>query len=77
MKKRRKDPSFDVMVRFFLQHYGIATKQDVERILVRMDRLEAAMKAGKASGKITGKTRHLGSLPSLDNKLFYYIFMFY
>ena len=56
MKKRRKDPSFDVMVRFFLQHYGIATKQDIERILARLDRLEAAMQAGKRSGRITGKT---------------------
>ena len=55
MKKRRKDPSFDVMVRFFLQHYGIATKQDIERILARIDRLETAMKAGKASGRVTGK----------------------
>jgi len=56
MKKRRKDPSFDVMIRFFLQYYGIATKQDIERILARMDRLEGAMKAGKASGRTIGKT---------------------
>jgi hypothetical protein len=55
MKRKRKDPSFDVMVRFFLQQYGIATKQDIERILARMDRLEAAVRGGRRSGKLTAK----------------------
>ncbi len=55
MKRKRKDPSFDVMVRFFLQQYGIATKQDIERILARMDRLEAAVRGGRRSGKLTAR----------------------
>jgi len=55
MKRKRKDPSFDVMIRFFLQQYGIATKQDIERLLVRMDRLEAALKSHKGSGKTMRK----------------------
>jgi hypothetical protein len=56
MKRKRKDPSFDVMIRFFLQHYGVATKQDIERVMARLDRLEGAMKGGKASGRTIGKT---------------------
>jgi len=60
MKRKRKDPSFDVMIRFFLQQYGIATKQDIDRLIVKMDRLEAALKAhertGKATRKIGGRT---------------------
>jgi len=56
MKRKRKGPSFDVMIRFFLQQYGIATKQDIERLLVKMDHLEAALKAHKGSGRATRKT---------------------
>jgi hypothetical protein len=56
MKRKRKDPSFDVMIRFFLQQYGIATKQDIERLLVKMDHLEAALKAHKGSKKTTRGT---------------------
>jgi hypothetical protein len=55
MKRKRKDPSFDVMIRFFLQQYGIATKQDIEKLLARMDRLEAALKAHQSIGKATRK----------------------
>ena len=32
--------SFDAMVKFFMQHYGIATQKDMERILARLDHLE-------------------------------------
>ena len=55
MKKRRKSYSVDTVVRFFLQYYSIPTKQDVERILKRMDRLEAALKAAKVSGRTAKK----------------------
>jgi hypothetical protein len=57
MKKRRKSYSIDALVRFFLQYYGIPTKQDVEKILKRMDRLEAAVKAAKLSGGTARKAR--------------------
>lgn len=50
MKKRRKAYSVDAMVRFFLQYYNIPTKKDIEKILIRMDRLEAAIKTCKVSG---------------------------
>ncbi|MGD8512392.1 MAG: hypothetical protein PVG85_00450 [Deltaproteobacteria bacterium] len=55
MKRRRKSYSVDAVVRFFLQYYGIPTKQDVDRILKRMDRLEAALKAAKVSGRMAKK----------------------
>jgi len=55
MKKRRKSYSVDAVVRFFLQYYSIPTKQDVERILKRMDRLEATLKAAKVSGRTAKK----------------------
>lgn len=47
MKKRRKAYSVDTMMRFFLQYYNIPTKKDVDKILKRLDRLEATIKATK------------------------------
>jgi hypothetical protein len=64
MKRKRKAPSVDAMMRFFIQYYNIPTKQDIEKILQRMDRLEALIKAGKGSGTQPGKTsrRKVGGL---------------
>lgn len=55
MKKRRKSYSFDAMVRFFLHNYNIPTRQDIDRLVTRMDRLEAAIKGSKASGRTARK----------------------
>jgi hypothetical protein len=44
IKKKGKSVSFDAMVKFFIQHYNIPTKRDIERLIERMDRLEKAMK---------------------------------
>ena len=55
MKRRRKSYSVDAVVRFFLQYYGIPTKQDIERVLKRMDRLEEAVKGTRVSGRTARK----------------------
>jgi hypothetical protein len=54
MKRRRRAYSVDAVVRFFLHYYNIPTKQDIERILKRMDRLEEAVRGAKLVG---GKAR--------------------
>jgi hypothetical protein len=41
---RTKSVSFDAMVKFFIQHNGIATQKDMERILGRLDHLEMLLK---------------------------------
>ena len=51
MRKRRKTYSFDAVIRFFLQYYNIPTKQDIEKILKRIDRLEETVKAVKVTGR--------------------------
>lgn len=43
-KKKGKSVSFDAMVKFFIQHYNIPTKRDVDKLIERMDRLEKAIK---------------------------------
>jgi hypothetical protein len=50
-RKRGKSISFDAMVKFFMQHYSIPTKRDVDRLLARMDRLEELIKTAAVSGK--------------------------
>ena len=51
MRKRRKAYSVDTVIRFFLQYYNIPTKQDIEKVLKRIDRLEEAVKATKVTGR--------------------------
>ena len=45
MPRRKGKPiSFDAMVKFFMQHYGIPTKKDVDKLMARLDRLENLIK---------------------------------
>ena len=43
-RKKGKAVSFDAMVKFFMQHYNIPTKKDVDRLMARLDRLENLIK---------------------------------
>lgn len=53
-RKKGKAVSFDAMVKFFMQHYDIPTKKDVDRIMNRIDRLEKIL---KTMGAKTGRRR--------------------
>jgi len=44
MTKRTHSPSFDAMVKFFQQHYNFATKQDINRLVEKIDQLEESIK---------------------------------
>jgi len=50
-RKKGKSVSFDAMVKFFMQNYGIPTKADFDHLLQRLDRLEKLIKASGAPGK--------------------------
>jgi hypothetical protein len=50
-KKKSKSVSFDAMVKFFMQHYGIPTKVDVDRIIKRLDRMEKLIKSSSGRGR--------------------------
>jgi len=43
-KRKGKTPSFDAMVKFFMRQYNIPTKKDVDRLMVKLDRLENLIK---------------------------------
>ena len=44
-RRKGKVVSFDAMVKFFMQHYDIPTKKDVDRLMAKLDRLENLIKA--------------------------------
>ncbi len=61
-RRKGKSVSFDAMVKFFMHTYNIPTKQDIERISARLDRIERLIvNAGSVksrrntSGKSSGK----------------------
>ena len=62
VKGKRKTVTFDAMVKFFMQHYDIPTKKDVEKIHARLDKLEKLIRTGQSksrrstSGKVGART---------------------
>ena len=65
MKKRRKSPSVDAFVRFFIQYYNIPTKRDIEKLGKKMERLEVALKANRVAGR---KAKKAGSVKGAAKK---------
>jgi len=51
-RRKGKSVSFDAMIKFFMQNYNIPTKKDIEKIMARIDRLEALINTLTASVKI-------------------------
>jgi hypothetical protein len=49
-RRKGKSISFDAMVKFFMQNYNIPTKKDVDKVMVKLDRLENLVKASMAKG---------------------------
>lgn len=49
--KKRKQVSFDAMVKFFMLYYNIPTKKDIDKLMDKMDHLEKLIKASSAPGK--------------------------
>ena len=59
-KKKGKSVSFDAMIKFFMQYYNIPTRKDIDKLMVKMDRLEMLIKSQQVAGQgrhaPTGKT---------------------
>ena len=63
-KKKGKAVSFDAMVKFFMRNYDIPTKQDVERLIARIDRLEDLIRVScrgmhRSNSKPSKEKKHL------------------
>lgn len=58
-RKKGKSPSFNAMVKFFLQYYNIPTRQDIDKLMAKMDRIEKLIKmsaATQADRRRSGRT---------------------
>ena len=54
-RRKGKSISFDAMIKFFIQYYNIPTRKDIEKLMTRIDRLEALIKAhSPAAGGLRG-----------------------
>ena len=70
-KRKGKPVSFDAMVKFFMQQYNIPTRKDVEKMLIKLDRLEMLVKklsisSKKASRKGRGRKAKTASNTVID-----------
>ena len=50
-KRKGKSVSFDAMVKFFLQYYNIPRRNDIDKLMAKMDRLEMLIKSSAMTGK--------------------------
>ena len=66
-RKKGKSISFDAMVKFFMQYYNIPTRKDIDKLMVKMDRLEKLIKTSAASStgrRVSGRTTANGKTPT-------------
>jgi hypothetical protein len=50
-RKKGKSVSFDAMVKFFLQYYNIPSRNDILKLMDKIDRLEMLIKSSLINGK--------------------------
>jgi predicted transcriptional regulator len=62
-KRSGKSVSFDAMIKFFMIRFEIPTRQDIQKIMNRLDQLEKTIK--KSAGN--SKSRRTGSAPTADS----------
>ena len=56
VKKKGKSVSFDAMVKFFLQYYNIPSRNDILKLMDKIDRLEMLIKSSLLNEKSTAIT---------------------
>ena len=44
--QKKRSPSFDSMIKFFLKQYNFATKQDINRVVQKIENLEKIVAGG-------------------------------
>jgi len=65
-KKRGKSVSFDAMVKFFMHTYNIPTKQDIDRLNERLDRIERLIvSTGTARSRRTSSSKESIRQPTI------------
>ena len=69
-KKKGKSVSFDAMVKFFMNTYNIPTRQDIERLNERLDRIERLIvNAGRTKDRRANKLNEAKEMTASDQVL--------
>ncbi|MDP2647049.1 MAG: hypothetical protein Q8P24_19110 [Desulfobacterales bacterium] len=63
-KRKGKPVSFDAMVKFFMMHYNIPTKSDIEKLNAKLDHLENLIKSIPGPVKSKSENKPGGRTPS-------------
>lgn len=66
-KKKEKKVSFDAMVKFFMHHYNLPTRKDIEKLAAKIDSLEKTVKTLTAKGG--GRSRRGGKGASSETAM--------
>lgn len=67
-KKRRKSVSFDAMVKFFMRHYNVPTKRDVDNLMTKIDRLETMLKSAPTLTKSKRSSKDIATSKKSSSK---------
>jgi len=60
--KKKRAVSFNTLVKMFMRDYNIPTRKDIEKLIIRMDRLEQLIKESSDSSKYsTPRRKNTGS----------------
>ncbi len=54
---KKRTPSLDSMITYFLNQYELATKKDINRLIKKIDELEKVVTGGKPAASKTSRTR--------------------
>lgn len=57
MAQKKYEPSFDAMIKFFIQKYNLATKQDINRLARKIENLEKTLSKMSGPKKSVSGTR--------------------
>lgn len=67
MTQKKRNPSFDAMIKFFLKQYNIATKTEINRLTAKIEELEKTVR--KLAGPQNPKTRRSSGKTASDQVL--------
>ena len=57
MAQKKQEPSFDSLIRLFIEKYDIATKQDINQLADKIDALEKSLSKAPRTEKTVAKSK--------------------
>ncbi len=58
-KKSGKSVSFDAMIKFFMMRFEVPTRQDIQKLITRIDQLERTIRVNAITGKMQQQAKNV------------------